>query len=177
MEDTEVLVVGAGLAGLRCAAILHDAGVDLTVLESADGVGGRVRTDRVDGFLLDRGFQVVNPWYPALRAAVDVEELGLQRFPAGVHVLTDGGPRTLADPWRLPRSIPATARASMTRPKEAMALARWASPLLTGVHRDHGLVRHLLDARPDTSLRESLDAAGAHGLLRRVLQRYLAGVV
>ncbi|GAA1968345.1 NAD(P)/FAD-dependent oxidoreductase [Nocardioides panacihumi] len=177
MEETEVLVVGAGLAGLRCAAILHGAGVDVTVLEAADGIGGRVRTDRVDGFLLDRGFQVVNPWYPALRAAVDVEELGLQRFPAGVQVLTDDGPRTLADPWRVPTSIPATARASLTRPKEALALARWASPLITGLRRDHGLVRHLLDARPDTSLRESLDAACAHGLLRSVLQRYLAGVV
>jgi len=177
METVDVVVAGAGLAGLRCAALLHAAGLDVVVLESSDGVGGRVRTDRVDGFLLDRGFQVINPWYPALRAAVDVDTLGLQRFPAGARVLTDDGLRTLADPLRVPSDILSTVRNTAPRPTELWALARWAAPLLTGMHRDHGLVDHLLRARPDTSLQESLDRAGAHGLLRAVVQRYLAGVV
>ncbi|SFC58921.1 Phytoene dehydrogenase-related protein [Nocardioides terrae] len=177
METVDVVVAGAGLAGLRCASILHDAGLDVVVLESSDGVGGRVRTDRVDGFLLDRGFQVVNPWYPALRAAVDVDALGLQRFAAGARVLTDDGLRTLADPLRVPTDILATLRNTAPRPTELWALARWATPLLTGMRRDHGLIDHLLRARPDTSLQESLDRAGAHGLLRATLQRYLAGVV
>jgi phytoene dehydrogenase-like protein len=177
VESPEVVVVGAGLAGLRCAGLLATAGVDVVVLEASDEVGGRVRTDHVDGFLLDRGFQVINPWYPALRAAVDVDALDLARFPAGVHALTDDGPRTLADPWRVPTGIPATARTAATRPGELWSLGRWARPLLTGMHRDHGLVDHLLAARPDAPLRTSLDEAGAHGLLRDVLQRYLAGVI
>ena len=63
----DVVVIGAGLAGLRCATLLARAGRDVVVLDAADEVGGRQRTDRVDGFLLDRGFQVVNPAYrPAL---------------------------------------------------------------------------------------------------------------
>jgi len=57
--DEPVVVVGAGLAGLSCAVALHDAGMPVQVYEASDGVGGRVRTDRVDGFTLDRGFQVV----------------------------------------------------------------------------------------------------------------------
>src|SRR5690606_20820942 len=62
--DDPVVVVGAGLAGLACATTLHRAGRPVRVLEAADGVGGRVRTDIVDGFRLDRGFQVLLTAYP-----------------------------------------------------------------------------------------------------------------
>ena len=177
MSDVEVAVIGAGMAGLRCATLLHEAGVDVTVLEAGDGIGGRIRTDRVDGFLLDRGFQVANPAYPALRAALDVDKLEIQPFPAGARVLSDDGVRTLADPLRTPRLTAASLRAALPRPGELLTLARWAAPLVTGITKEHGLAAHLLSARPDVSLRESLDRAGAHGLLRKTLQRYLAGVI
>ena len=59
-----MVVVGAGLAGLRAAQLLAEAGRDVVVLEAADAIGGRVRTDRIDGFTLDRGFQLYNPAYP-----------------------------------------------------------------------------------------------------------------
>ena len=65
----DVVVVGAGLAGLRAAQLLAAAGRDVVVLEAADAIGGRVRTDRVDGFTLDRGFQLYNPAYPEGRLA------------------------------------------------------------------------------------------------------------
>src|SRR5271169_1630696 len=55
----DVLIVGAGLAGLCCARRLAEAGVSFQIIEASDGIGGRVRTDQVDGFLLDRGFQVL----------------------------------------------------------------------------------------------------------------------
>ncbi|WGL53284.1 NAD(P)/FAD-dependent oxidoreductase [Nocardioides sp. BP30] len=177
MDDVEVAVVGAGVAGLRCAALLHAAGRDVVVLEASDGAGGRIRTDRVDGFLLDRGFQVVNPAYNALRAAVDVSALELQPFPAGARVLADGGTHTLADPFRAFRLAGASALSALPRPAELWALGKWAAPLLTGLQKEHGLPRHLLQGRPDASLRVSLDRAGAHGLLRATLERYLAGVV
>ena len=60
----DVVIVGAGLAGLAAARHLAIHGVDVVVLEASDAVGGRVRTDRVDGLLLDRGFQLYNPAYP-----------------------------------------------------------------------------------------------------------------
>ena len=73
----DAVIVGAGLAGLSCAVDLHEAGYDVVVLEASDGVGGRVRTDTVDELLLDRGFQLLNPAYPALRGFVDLEALDL----------------------------------------------------------------------------------------------------
>ena len=74
-DDVDVLVIGAGLAGLRCAGVLAAAGRDVRGWEAADDVGGRVRTDVVDGFRCDRGFQVLNPAYPELSRAVDVDAL------------------------------------------------------------------------------------------------------
>ena len=73
--DADVIVVGAGLAGLRCARVLQDAGRQVVVLEAAAHVGGRVTSETIDGFVVDRGFQVLNPAYPAVRRWVDVSEM------------------------------------------------------------------------------------------------------
>ena len=62
-----VVVVGAGLAGLTCAIYLQRSGLNVTVLESSDRVGGRVKTDSVNGFLFDHGFQVINPSYSEIK--------------------------------------------------------------------------------------------------------------
>src|SRR3954468_20453441 len=101
--DAEVIVVGAGVAGLRCGAELEAAGVDVRVLERADAVGGRVRTDVVDGFRCDRGFQLLNPAYPAARRPLAVSALQLRQFGAGALVRRDRGLVVVADPRREPR--------------------------------------------------------------------------
>ena len=75
-----VLIVGAGLSGLACAVTLHEAGIPVQVFEASDGVGGRVRTDQVDGFLLDRGFQVYLSAYPEAGKLLDLEALNLRTF-------------------------------------------------------------------------------------------------
>jgi phytoene dehydrogenase-like protein len=62
--NADVIVIGAGLSGLACALTLREQGLEPLVLEASDAVGGRVRTDRREGFLLDRGFQVLQTWYP-----------------------------------------------------------------------------------------------------------------
>src|SRR5690349_23878756 len=126
----DVVVVGAGLAGLRCAQVLAEAGRDVVVLEASDGVGGRIRTDRVDGFLVDRGFQLLNPAYPAVRRWVDVDALALQPFGAGVAARFDEGLHVLGHPLREPRLVPRTLRAVGPRLREVAALTRWAAPLL-----------------------------------------------
>lgn len=176
-DDADVVVVGAGLAGLACARTLERAGLSVVVLESAPEVGGRVRTEVVDGFRCDVGFQLVNPAYPAVRRLVDVEAMRLCTFEPGVAVRRDDGPdglAVLADPRRAPHLLPRTLRsawrAGYLDPGELLALARWAAPAL-------GSPRRLVSG-PDTSLAASLDAAGATGPLRRqVLEPFLAGVL
>ncbi|MBB2923021.1 NAD(P)/FAD-dependent oxidoreductase [Cellulomonas cellasea] len=168
--DCDVVVVGAGIAGLECARTLHERGLRVVVLEAADEVGGRIRSERVDGFTVDRGFQVLNPAYPAVRARVDVAALDLRPLLPGVAVRRDDGLALLADPRRAPRHLRETLGSGYVRPRELVALARWAAPAL-------GPVRRLL-AGPDEAFGRSLDAHGVHGRLRReVLEPFLAGVL
>ena len=86
----DVLVVGAGMAGIACALSLHEAGRSVGLLEASDAPGGRVRTDRAEGFLLDRGFQVLLTAYPEARRLLDYEALQLHRFTPGALVYFDG---------------------------------------------------------------------------------------
>src|SRR5262245_58738115 len=102
-ERPDVLIVGAGLSGLRCAQLLTQAGLQVRVIEAADGVGGRVRTDRLDGFLLDRGFQVLLTAYPEAREALDYRGLELRPFEPGALVRVDGEFVRVSDPFRRPR--------------------------------------------------------------------------
>lgn len=98
----DVIVVGAGLAGLTCARRLHEARVKVRVVEAGDGVGGRVRTDAVDGFLLDRGFQVFLTAYPEPPRWLDYRALDFRRFFPGARVWRDGRMHLVADPFRRP---------------------------------------------------------------------------
>ena len=104
----KVAVIGGGLAGLNCAVLLSRAGVDVTVYEASERVGGRVKTDCVDGFLLDHGFQVLQTAYPEARAAFDYLPLNLQPFGSGAVVQTERGPQWMVDPWRKPSKALAT---------------------------------------------------------------------
>ncbi|KAL4556041.1 hypothetical protein LXL04_038679 [Taraxacum kok-saghyz] len=100
LKKTGVIVVGAGLAGLAAAKRLHSDNIPFLLVEASDGVGGRVRTDNVDGFLLDRGFQIFITGYPEARKILDYEALDLQKFYSGAKVYYGGGFHTVADPLR-----------------------------------------------------------------------------
>jgi phytoene dehydrogenase-like protein len=97
-----IIIVGAGLAGLTCGRILAGRGYDVQVLEASDGVGGRVRTDVVDGFRLDRGFQVTFTAYPAVQRNLDLGALDLRAFDPGAWVAVNGRRIVLSDPLRDP---------------------------------------------------------------------------
>jgi phytoene dehydrogenase-like protein len=99
MQNTDVIIVGGGLAGLACARRLHQCGISFQLLEAADGLGGRVRTDRVDGYLLDRGFQVYLPAYPEGKRVLDLPALQLQPFRRGALVRYQGKFRRVMDPY------------------------------------------------------------------------------
>ena len=168
-QESDVVIVGAGLAGLRCASVLEHAGLSVTVLEARDAVGGRVRTDVIDGFRCDRGFQVLNPSYPQVKPAIDIDALDLKRFDAGLRVRTSYGVETIADPVRAPHLLPATLSSGLLSTRDLVGLARWLAPSIASPQ--HAMTR------PDCSLRTALDAHGVNGTLRRVLDRFVAGVV
>jgi len=108
-DRADVVVVGAGLAGLVAARTIQATGLDAVVLEASDAPGGRVRTDAVDGFLLDRGFQVLLTAYPELRRHVDLQALDLRPFEPGAMVWRGRRGWVVSDPFRRPHLAPSTA--------------------------------------------------------------------
>ena len=105
----DVIIVGAGISGLVCAVKLHEAGVNVRLLEAADAPGGRIRTDHVDGFLLDRGFQVFLTAYPEAQEILDYDALRLKAFEPGALIQMGSKTERLVDPWRRPQHLLATA--------------------------------------------------------------------
>ena len=166
----EVLVVGAGLAGLSAAVRLRAGGCDVHVLETADHVGGRLTTDRVDGFVVDRGFQVLNTGYP--RAAdLDLTALDLGWFDRGAIVQVDGRDHRVMDPRSRLSALPGTVAAPIGSLGEKAALAAFS--LRAGYTPVGRLLR-----RPERTAEEALRAAGISGaLLERFLRPFLAGVL
>ncbi|MCX6470421.1 MAG: FAD-dependent oxidoreductase [Corynebacteriales bacterium] len=173
--DADVIVVGAGIAGLRCAAALRLRGLSVRVLEADAVPGGRIRTDVIDGFRCDRGFQLLNPSYPAVKRHVDVDALDLRVAGRGVRIVDDSGDaRTIADPTRHPRLLPETVRSAfgvgLLRPRAVAGAVRWALPAVGPVRR--------LAAAPDAALADDWDRLGLRGPLRdSLLAPFLSGVL
>ena len=99
---THAVIIGAGLAGLSCALSLEAAGLSVSLLEASDAPGGRVRTDLVEGFRLDRGFQVMLTAYPEAKRLLDYDALQLKKFEPGALVWHGGRFHRFADPFRDP---------------------------------------------------------------------------
>lgn len=94
------IVVGAGVAGLVAARTLQQHGHMVTMCEASDAVGGRVRSDTVNGFVLDRGFQVLFDAYPAVKRWIPMEQLSFCAFDPGAVISYRGQTSILTDPLR-----------------------------------------------------------------------------
>jgi len=125
-------IVGAGMAGLAAANLLIDRGHDVTIFEASDGVGGRVRTDHVDGYLLDRGFQILLSAYPVAERVFDYDQLDLRRFQAGSFVQLDSGRVLVGDPLRRPVDLLDTVRAPVGTAIDKARLLDWRRKVVAG---------------------------------------------
>lgn len=153
MPHGDVVVVGAGLAGLACARALSRAGVSVRVLEASDRPGGRVRTELVGGFRIDRGFQILLTAYPEARRVLDLEALQLRRFAPGAQVFRGGQFHTLADPFRRPLDAGRTLIAPIGSLADKLRVVRLRA------HAVAGSVEELF-ARPHESTHERLRRLG-----------------
>lgn len=102
-----VIIIGAGIAGLTCAKYLKDRGIQSLILEASDGVGGRVRTDIHEGFLLDRGFQILLTAYPEAQRLLNYESLDLQAFKSGAVIrgIQHNNFSVMANPFKEPAKM------------------------------------------------------------------------
>ncbi|MFD8049116.1 NAD(P)/FAD-dependent oxidoreductase [Streptomyces chartreusis] len=166
----DTIVVGAGLAGLACALDLCRAGQQVALLEASDGVGGRMRTDARDGFLLDRGFQVFNTAYPQVKRRIDLRSLRLRPFTPGFVAHTSAGPVRLTDPTRDRKAAASVLKQRALPPRDLAALAA----ITAG---DMLLPTKLVKRRTDRTVADSLTRAGlSDATVQDLLRPFLSGV-
>ena len=151
----DCIVIGSGLAGLSAALHLQNNGVDVAVLEASDRPGGRIATDSIDGYLCDRGFQLINSKYPSLVELNVIDEIDFIPAPRVIEVALGGSRHAIGDPRSAPFSI--LDKATGTIP-EKLALLRAA----------------LSKSKKDQSVGEVLSASGT--TYERVLRPFLTGV-
>jgi phytoene dehydrogenase-like protein len=165
-----VLIIGAGLAGLCCALVLHQADIPFVILEASDGIGGRVRTDQVEGFLLDRGFQVLQTAYPEARRVLDYPALNLKPFYPGALVYFDGRLHRVGDPLRQPRHLFSTIFSPIGTLADKLRVARLRWQVSRGSIED-------LFRRPETSTLAALRAQGfSNTMIERFFRPFFSGV-
>jgi phytoene dehydrogenase-like protein len=175
-EPLDVVIVGAGLAGLACAGALVRAGRRVMLLESADRVGGRVATDTIDGFRIDRGFQVYNDAYPEGRRQLDLAALGLGRFEPGALIAEAGRLRGVSDPWRRPLAAVGSLLSGAVGVGDGLRTARLRAAAIRGVRS--GVIDPDAGAGPDErTAREELVARGfSDAFIRRFFVPFFGGV-
>ena len=168
--SSRVVIVGAGLAGLCCARTLQSQGVDCLVLEASNGVGGRIRTDSVDGFQLDRGFQVFLTSYPEAQNVLDFDALQLKPFSPGALIRYGGKFHEMTDPWRRPLAAVKSVCSPVGTIADKLRVARFRSQALRGT-----IEERFRD--PETTSLQLLQAAGfSDSIIERFFRPFLGGI-
>ncbi|WP_433828930.1 NAD(P)/FAD-dependent oxidoreductase [Actinoplanes sp. CA-015351] len=168
--EVDVVIVGGGLAGLAAARRLDRAGVEWLLVEASDRIGGRVATDVIDGWHLDRGFQTINTAYPLLPALVDVDALDMRYFTSGVLVRRGSSLHRLENPLREPLTTTKTLLSGVGSLADRLKFAALATRCATLP------AAKLLDM-PEITTQEMLRNAGlSHRMIEEVLRPFFSGV-
>lgn len=145
-----IAVIGSGAAGLTCAATLTGAGMEVTVFEAKDRIGGRLATDHVEGFTLDHGFQVLMTGYPSVSSLLDLKALDVRPFESGALIFDGEKFQWLIDPIRASRlAFLSTLRSRLPSMTDKVQIARMK------LHLSRASVKDLLGG-PVESTREVL---------------------
>jgi len=163
MADSRVAVVGGGLAGLAAARRLAADGFDVTVFERNEDVGGRVRSRRGDGFVFDRGFQVLFTAYPAAKRELDFDALDLRSFSPGATICRGDRRSVLADPLREPRALTQTLFNGDVSTTDKLRTLRLRADLKSKSVKD-------IFAEPDATIERYLYA---YGFSERYVERFV----
>jgi phytoene dehydrogenase-like protein len=170
MSKPKVIIVGAGLAGLCCARRLLELGISFQILEASNCIGGRVQTDVVDGFVLDRGFQVLLTAYPEAKRVLDYEALQLGYFEPGALIRFKGKFHRFVDPWRRPRHVLSTAMSPVGSLSDKLKVARLRR------HVCRGTLEQMF-ARPETTTMQRLQEWGfSDRIINYFFRPFLGGV-
>jgi protoporphyrinogen oxidase len=168
---TDVLIIGGGIAGLTAARKLHRRGLSVKIIEATDRVGGRVKTDIVKGFRLDRGFQILLTAYPEAKRALNYSKLQLRTVDAGALLHTDKGVFEFADPFRNPSKTLST----LSNP-----VGTWADKLrmLLVKTEINGKDLHEIFMQPETTTYQALrnNYNFKSSLIEQFLNPFLAGI-
>jgi glycine/D-amino acid oxidase-like deaminating enzyme len=156
-KKSDVLIVGAGLAGLSAAIHCQRAGRTVTVIEASDRAGGRVASDHIDGYICDRGFQLINSKYPALVALDVIDEIDFIPAPRTIEVCLGDERIALGDPRSAPFSALHRGTGTLS---EKINFSRFIFSKISG----------------EQSLGQALRKVGCGTTYERVLRPFLRGV-
>lgn len=176
MTVVDCIIVGAGLAGLACARELSKAGRGVLLIEAGDRAGGRVATDALEGFQIDRGFQVYLEAYPEGRRQLDLAALEFGWFEPGALVVDGGRLREVSDPWRRPWAAVKSLLSGAVGIGDGLRTARLRSALLNEF-RAGSLDPQLPVASGEQSTRDRLVASGfSDAFIARFFAPFFGGV-
>ena len=168
--DVDVVVVGAGLAGLSCAKHLMNNSVSFVVLEADQRIGGRLKSDVLDGFILNHGFQVLQTAYPEARRQLNYRRLELKPFAPGAMIRMGGRFFRVADPRRRPQDIWSSLTAPIGTFTDRLRMIRMASSA------KRGSVSSLFQS-PDMTTLEFLHSQGiSEKMIERFFKPFFGGV-